>query len=88
MENIHGTCFRRNEILTDNNIGKFQVVSFTWKHLNRQTYIDPLELRLLRTNVNSLPTSDILTILRLNFYNVNISARIHPPLKQRIPLKS
>jgi hypothetical protein len=38
--------------------------------------------------VNSLSTSDILTILRLNFYNVNISARIHPPLKQRIPLKS
>jgi DNA-binding Xre family transcriptional regulator len=51
MEDIHGSCFRRNEILADNNIGKFQVVSFTWKNLNRQTYIDPLELRLLRTNV-------------------------------------
>jgi hypothetical protein len=37
---------------------------------------------------NSLSTSDILTILRFHFYNVNISARIHPPLKQRIPLKS
>jgi hypothetical protein len=30
-------------------------------------------------------TSDILIEL---FYNVNISARIHPPLKQRTPLKS
>jgi hypothetical protein len=38
--------------------------------------------------LNSLSTSDILTILRFHFYNVNISARIHPPLKQRIPLKS
>jgi hypothetical protein len=37
---------------------------------------------------NSLSTSYILTILRFHFYNVNISARIHPPLKQRIPLKS
>ena len=38
--------------------------------------------------VNSLSTSDILTILRFHLYNVNISAHIHPPLKQRIPLKS
>ena len=30
-------------------------------------------------------TSDILIEL---FYNVNISARIYPPLKQRTPLKS
>jgi hypothetical protein len=30
-------------------------------------------------------TSDILIEL---FYNVNISARIHPPLKQITPLKS
>ena len=40
------------------------------------------------TAINSLSTSDILTILRFHFYNVNISASIHPPLKQRIPLKS
>ena len=36
----------------------------------------------------SLSTIDILTILESIVYNVNISARIHPPLKQRIPLKS
>jgi hypothetical protein len=37
---------------------------------------------------HSLSTIDILTILYSIVYNVNISARIHPPLKQRIPLKS
>jgi hypothetical protein len=31
---------------------------------------------------NSLSTSDILTILRFHFYNVNISARI-PPFKTK-----
>ena len=36
--------------------------------------------------INSLSTIDILTILDSIVYNVNISARIHPPLKQRIPL--
>ena len=50
--------------------------------IKQNVYLSPLTLS---QQAISFTTSDILIEL---FYNVNISARIHPPLKQITPLKS
>jgi hypothetical protein len=51
---------------------------------SQETFKEPGTLTLSQQAI-FFTTSDILIEL---FYNVNISARIHPPLKQRTPLKS
>jgi hypothetical protein len=48
-------------------------------------YVPNVKYCILSQQAIFFTTSDILIEL---FYNVNISARIHPPLKQITPLKS
>ena len=69
----------------------FNKINFSFKlkcfnQINIKTRFNILLLSLtLSQQAIFVTTSDIFIEL---FYNVNISARIHPPLKQRTPLKS